>query len=284
MDNNNRPEGRKRRIEGTGGGMYRRGDGLNTGPVGKGNSFAPRKSGQQFTENGGGGGNYRGKRGGGGGIGIIAIILLLLFGGGGGALSGLLGGGSSTQSQEQIVYVTPSPKPSAAVQTPAPSGGLGAILQQGLGGGSVQSDWKEPANVQTVSSTVASGARDKFTAIRGKGRDVVTVMVYMCGTDLEAKGGMATKDLLEMTRATIADKVNVIVYTGGCTRWNNNVVSARTNQIYQVVSGNLKVLDRDAGNVSMTDPNTLAGFISYCAKNFEANRYELIFCRTLGVA
>ena len=277
MENNNRPQGRKRRIEGTGSGLYRRGEGLNTGPVGKGQSAAPKKVTQQFTENGGGG-NYRGKRGGGGGIGIIVLLLVLLFGGGGGALSGLLGGGSSSsQSQEPIAYVTPAPKPSAAVQTPAQSSGLGAILQQGLSGSSVQSDWKEPANVQTVSSTVASGARDKFTTIRGKGRDVVTVMVYMCGTDLEAKGGMATKDLLEMTRATIGDNVNIIVYTGGCTRWNNNVISARTNQIYQVVSGNLKVLSSNAGNVSMTDPNTLASFISYCAKNFEANRYELIF-------
>ena len=277
MQNNNRPEGRKRRIEGTGSGLYRRGEGLNTGPVGKGQSAAPKKVVQQFTGNGGGG-NYRGKRGGGGGIGIIAIILLLLFGGGGGALSGLFGGGSSsTQTQEQTVYVTPAPKPSAAVQTPAQSGGLGSILQQGLSGGSVQSDWKEPANVQTVSATVASGARDKFTTIRGNGQDVVTVMVYMCGTDLEAKGGMATKDLLEMTRATIGNNVNIIVYTGGCTRWNNNVISTRTNQIYQVVSGNLKVLNSNAGNVSMTDPNTLASFISYCAKNFAANRYELIF-------
>ena len=121
MQNNNRPEGRKRRIEGTGSGLYRRGEGLNTGPVGKGQSAAPKKVTQQFTENGGGG-NYRGKRGGGGGIGIIAIILLLLFGGGGGALSGLFGGGSSsTQTQEQTVYVTPAPKPSAAVQTPAQS-------------------------------------------------------------------------------------------------------------------------------------------------------------------
>ena len=76
MQNNNRPEGRKRRIEGTGSGLYRRGEGLNTGPVGKGQSAAPKKVVQQFTGNGGGG-NYRGKRGGGGGIGIIAIILLL---------------------------------------------------------------------------------------------------------------------------------------------------------------------------------------------------------------
>ena len=271
---NNRPEGRKRKIEGTGSGLYRRGEGLNTGPVGKGGGFSPRKGNAQFRETGGGG-NYNGKRGG-GGLGVIVLLLLLLFGGGGGALSGLFGGGTSTQTQEPTVYVTPSPKPAATIQQPSVSSGITGQLLQGIAAASTQSDWAEPANVETVSGTVASGARDKFTTLRGNGKDTVTVMIYMCGTDLESKGGMATKDLLEMTRAEIGDRVRVIVYTGGCTRWNNNVISARTNQIYQVVSGNLKVLDSNAGSVSMTDPDTLSGFISYCAKNFAADRYELI--------
>ena len=275
---NNRPEGRKRRVEGTGSGLNRRGEGLNTGPVGSGNGFSPRKGNQPFKETGGGG-NYRGRRGGGGGIGIIVVVLLLLLFGGRGTLGSLLGGTGFEMpggESSQIVSVTPSPKPSATVQQPSALSGITEQLLQGISSASAQSDWAEPANVQNLSSTVASGAREKFTTIRGRGRDEVTIMVYMCGTDLEAKGGMATKDLLEMTRANIGDKVNLIVYTGGCTRWNNNVISARTNQIYQVVSGNLKVLDSNAGSVSMTDPDTLAGFISYCAKNFAADRYELI--------
>ena len=279
MDNN-RPEGRKKRISGTGGGLYRRGEGQNTGPVGSGNGFSPgRNSGPQFTE-GSGGGNYNGKRGGGRSpLGIIIILMLLLFGGGGGALSGLFGGSggeiATVQTTPQAVIVTP--RPTAQQQTqPSGSTGITSAILQGLTGASTQSDWAEPANVQTANTSVAAGARDKLTKLRGNSRDTVTIMVYMCGTDLEAKGGMATKDLLEMTKATLSDKVRVIVYTGGCTRWNNNVVSTRTNQIYQVVSGNLKVLDSNAGNVSMTDPDTLSGFISYCAKNFAADRYELI--------
>ena len=172
-----------------------------------------------------------------------------------------------------------TPKPQA---TPKPASssdtGISSSVLSGLLGAAAQSDWKEPANVTAaVSETVADGARDKFTAIRGKGKDTVTIMVYMCGTDLESRSGMATKDLLEMTRATISDKVNLIVYTGGCTRWNNNVISAKTNQIYQVVSGNLKSLKANAGTGKMTDPATLTDFITYCAKNFAADRYELIF-------
>ena len=284
MDNN-RPEGRKKRIEGTGSGLNRRGEGLNTGPVGSGNGFSPKKGENNvrpFKENDESG-SYRGTRSGRSPILIIILLALLLFGGGGGALSGLFGG-----SGGQVTYVQPTPapvqstpKPSAVIQAPSAASapadsGISSAILQGLMGAATQSDWAQSANVETVSETVAAGARDKFTSIRGNGRDSVTIMVYMCGTDLEAKGGMATKDLLEMTRATIGDKVRIIVYTGGCTRWNNNVISARDNQIYQVVSGNLKTLEKNAGSGSMTDPKTLSGFISYCAKNFKADRYELI--------
>ncbi len=279
----NRPEGRKKRIEGEGSGLYRRGEGLNTGPVGSGEGIRPNKTegGKPFSENQGGG-NYNGRRSGGGkGPLLIVVLLLLLLFGGKGTLSSLLGGGevSYVQPTPAAVQTTPKPTPKP---TPRPSqapavSGISDSVMQGLFGASTQSDWKDPANTSAdASQTVAAGARRKFTTIRGKGNDVVTIMVYMCGTDLEAKGGMATKDLLEMTRATISDKVNLIVYTGGCTRWNNNVVSTRTNQIYQVVSGSLKPLNSNAGNASMTDPDTLAGFISYCAKSFPANRYQLI--------
>ena len=291
----NRPQGRKRRVGGEGTEVRRRGEGLGTGPVGSGEGFRPGQSQPQqgrpqrpqsrpaFSENGGGG-NYNGRRSGGSGGGrsplviIIAAVLLLIFGGKG-ALSSLLGGGGEGV---QIVQTTPAPAQVTPRATPRPSvaasgAGISDQLLQSLYGSSTQTGWAESSNASAaLDQSVASGARDKFTTIRGRGRDVVTLMVYMCGTDLESQGGMATKDLLEMTRATIGDKVNLIVFTGGCQHWNNNVVSNRSNQIYQVVSGSLKALDSNAGTASMTDPNTLAGFISYCAKNFPADRYQLI--------
>ena len=36
-------------------------------------------------------------------------------------------------------------------------------------------------------------------------------------------------------------------------------------------------MEKDAGTVPMTDPNTLTSFIKWCAKNFPANRNQLIF-------
>ena len=40
-------------------------------------------------------------------------------------------------------------------------------------------------------------------------------MVYMCGTDLESKYGMATNDINEMCNAKLSDKVNIIAHSKG---------------------------------------------------------------------
>ena len=126
--------------------------------------------------------------------------------------------------------------------------------------------------------TVSNKARSKYTKIKGGGKDEVTVMVYLCGSDLESENGMATADLNEMLHANLNDdQVNVIVETGGAKKWNNSVVSAKTNQRYRVTSRGLEVLDRDVGKKSMIDPNTLIDFIKFCANNYPANRYMLIF-------
>ena len=125
---------------------------------------------------------------------------------------------------------------------------------------------------------MSNKARSKYTSIKGGGKDVVTVMVYICGSDLESENGMATADINEMLHASLNDdKVNIILETGGAKKWNNSVVSAKTNQRYRVTSRGLEVLDRDVGKRSMVDPNTLVDFIQFCAKNYPANRYMLIF-------
>ena len=126
-------------------------------------------------------------------------------------------------------------------------------------------------------TTVSKAARAKYTTIRGSKKDEVTILVYLCGTDLESQSGMATSDLKEMTAATLGKNVNLIVYTGGCRRWRNNVISSSVNQIYQIQDGKLYCLEKDMGSASMTSPATLTKFIQYGAEHFPANRMCLIF-------
>lgn len=178
-----------------------------------------------------------GKRAGGGSmLGIIIAIVVLLLGGGGG-LSSILGSSGS-------------------------SGGTGMTSTN--------------TSTSTLDTSVAQGSRAKRTVIKGGGDDVITIMVYMCGTDLESKYGMATADLNEMKNATIADNINIIVYTGGCNQWKDSTISSTVNQIYKVESGKLICLEKDMGNAAMTKPENLTSFIQYCTSNYPANRNELI--------
>ncbi len=276
----NRPQGRKTNVTGQSTGAYRRGEGLNTGPVGSSGSN-PNNTGSSSS---GRPGMSRAARAGGGGGMLIIIILVLFFllRGGGGSL---LSGGSEQLSGDDSGSTSISPVDSGSsglLNTPAPETPANKPSEASLSpyanliGGSSSSGSAADVNSSSVDSSVASEAREKYTVLRGKGQDEVTIMVYMCGTDLESRSGMATKDLSEMAKATIGPNVHILVYTGGCSRWNNNIISSSKNQIYEVQSGGLKRVVDDDGSRAMTDPETLSRFIRFCAENYPANRNMLI--------
>ena len=131
-------------------------------------------------------------------------------------------------------------------------------------------------NYTQVNGEVASGARKKYTKLRGKGRDKVTLMVYMIGSDLESTGGMATSDLNEMAYSGLENRnVSVLVETGGCKRWRNSVVSAKKLQRWFVSGRGIGLIEEDSLS-PMTDEEELADFIRFCAKKAPADRYILI--------
>ena len=138
---------------------------------------------------------------------------------------------------------------------------------------------KEPE----LNRTVAEGARNKFVNV-AKAKDV-TVLVYMCGTDLESQSGMATADVQEMIKAGIGDNVNLLIYTGGCKSWRNRMFSPTYNQIYKIEGNNIECKVQNANELvkasdykgSMTDYRTLVSFIKYGYDNYKADRMCLIF-------
>ena len=288
-----KPRRRETFTTGSGGGAFRRGSGLGTGPVGSSNGYAGRKG-----SVGGGLGNgsharrpmsRAATRGLGIGLPIIVIIVLFMVFSGG--LGSLFGGGSSSGSGNSSLgglsdlFGSSNYSSGGSFSGGSGSGsGSGSSGQTSSGGAnSTYGNWTNQSYgsaSQTSGSTntvVSSSARAKYTNILGGGQDTATIMIYLCGTDLESKSSMATSDLMEMVNATISDKINLIVYTGGCRRWNNSVVSSSVNQIYRVKSGGLELLVSDAGTSSMVQPETLTSFINYCTKNYPANRNSLIF-------
>lgn len=140
------------------------------------------------------------------------------------------------------------------------------------------SGWTNGSNCGRLDTSVAPGSRAKFTSLKGNGRDSATVMIYMCGTDLESSYSMATSDLQEIANSNIGDNVNIIVYTGGCTAWKNSLMSNKTNQIYKIESGGkFRTLNGNAGNKPMVSSSTLSEFIRFCDEYYPADRNMLIF-------
>ena len=271
----NRPRGRQKHVTGNGSPIKRRGSGLGTGPVGG----AGRSSGigGGFSQNRPNTGNpntfgtNRNSTGPGSiPIKLIILVLVLLLGGGGG-LSAMM------NNYEVLENYTPPIDNSSQSQTGQLSGTNMDSLFGNLGGGAVSTGWVDGNNTGSLNISVASDARDKYTQVLGQGKDEMTIMVYLCGTDLESRSKMATSDLQEMLNAELSDKINLIVYTGGCNRWQNNLLSSSTNQIWQVLDDGMVCLEENAGNKSMTDPATLSSFIRWCASKYPANRQALIF-------
>ena len=157
------------------------------------------------------------------------------------------------------------------------TGGSSSGVSSGTSSGSTAVSSSSGSGGTALDTSVSKKARAKYTTIKGNKKDEVTILVYLCGADLESRNGMATSDLKEMTQATLGKNINLIVYTGGCRRWRNNVVSSSVNQIYQIQDGKLYCLEKDMGSVAMTNPATLTKFIQYGAENFPANRMCLIF-------
>lgn len=296
MAPNNRPGGRERNITGTGK-VEKRGEGLGTGPVGtgpRGNSAGKpsvsRSTPSRDTNNGQVFSGLGGSSSSTGGskkkksplltIILIVVVIILI------SRSGMFSGTTSDYSSG---YSNATATPAASLTTAAPQtstqtgSSASSLLSNvstsytGAYASGSSSGWALAANTGKLDETVVKGARDKFTEIKGNGKDTVTIMVYMCGTDLESSSGLATSDLQEMASATLSDKVNVLIYTGGCRQWKNNIISSSKNQIYKLESGGaFKRLESDMGSVSMTKPSTLTTFIDYCTKNYSANRNMLI--------
>lgn len=238
MEQKNRPHSREKNVTGAGKDVHKRGEGLGTGRVGSKDHSSGKSSG------GGGSVPKRAIAGGGGGLLVIGLLVFAIIkdGGIGGFLGSLKDSGTG-----------------------------------GSGGGTGTGNYSASSE-GSVNTSVAKGSREKRTVIRGKNKDSVTIMVYMCGTDLESKYGMASSDIEEMKAASkkFDNDFNVIVYTGGCNKWKTSDISSKVNQIYQIKNGKLAELVDDDGKKAMTDPDNLTSFIKYCKKNFPADRNELI--------
>lgn len=107
--------------------------------------------------------------------------------------------------------------------------------------------------------------------------ETFTLMIYLCGTDLESRAGMATSDLTEMVKSGVVKNGDVTIYiqTGGTSRWQTSGLANRKAERWTLSKNGLKQVE-SLGSVNMGDDASLQDFLEYGFDNFPADRYGLI--------
>jgi hypothetical protein len=103
-----------------------------------------------------------------------------------------------------------------------------------------------------------------------------TVLIYMCGTDLESDGGVATDNLLELQEVSYSDDVQIIIQTGGTEYWQNDIIDPNYLQRYRSDDDGLTLLDEQE-LASMGDASTLSDFLTWGVENYPADKYMAVF-------
>ena len=103
-----------------------------------------------------------------------------------------------------------------------------------------------------------------------------TVMIYMVGSDLEAKSGAGTGDMEEIIASGVdLSKTNVLIYAGGAPKWHNDLADPEKHSVLQLKeNGFERVTELRA--FSMGDSQCLSNFLKYGYSNYPAQQYALI--------
>ena len=104
-----------------------------------------------------------------------------------------------------------------------------------------------------------------------------TIMLYLCGADLESYSGYGTADIEEILSVkNQPDDVNFIIETGGSRSWHGYNIDANKLSRYHVENQSL-VLDQKIAKASMGKQSTLESFLNWGLDNYPAENTGVIF-------
>ncbi len=106
--------------------------------------------------------------------------------------------------------------------------------------------------------------------------ETFTLLIYLCGSDLESRSGKASANIAEMQEAEIDKNINVVIQTGGSTSWKDIEVSAQSTDRFLIKPGGKQMIDRITVKRNFGDSKTLSEFIEFGVERYPADKYGLI--------
>ena len=104
-------------------------------------------------------------------------------------------------------------------------------------------------------------------SVQAEGK-TTTLLVYMCGTDLQDAG---CEDLVEIAEVEAGDAINVVVLAGGAKEWDLEDLKGNRRTLAVIRDGYFEKLE-DWGKASMGSPDSLEEFLRYGLKEYPADR------------
>ena len=137
-----------------------------------------------------------------------------------------------------------------------------------VGGPDVLTTETHPSPTNTIDVTDSP-------AITDNQNETWAIYWYLCGSDLETRGGFASGDLEEMLRIRLPEGVTVIVETGGARDWQRDDIGSDGNYRFVYDSKGFRLVEK-APLSNMGDPSTLADFLRFCNDNYPADKRAVI--------
>ena len=105
-------------------------------------------------------------------------------------------------------------------------------------------------------------------------QDDWTILVYICGADLESEAACATDNMQAMLDARTGANIRYVVQTGGAAAWNNGADPDELDR-FLITEGSSAIVDRQP-LASMGEPETLAAFIRWGLAAYPAAHTGLV--------
>ena len=104
-----------------------------------------------------------------------------------------------------------------------------------------------------------------------------TVMIYMCGSDLESSEKLATYNIKDLIDSNVDyDNIRIFLCAGGSSRWFNSDISVQETSIFEINENGLNKVKKQK-RVDMADSNTVTEFLDYAYENSQTDEYYFMF-------
>ena len=119
-------------------------------------------------------------------------------------------------------------------------------------------------------------AKAQATAGEETGAHRTTVLVYLCGGDLERLFGAATDDLREMAASGFDSRYTNLLIMAGDMRSRKTGPFAGKTAVIELGAHGMRTVWRSTEALNMADGDTLKAFLDYGYAQYPAQRYALI--------